>query len=71
MMLLMTGASYLVAETGVSGALIMTFVLLTMFLKGSWVINDFMKLQRCALKWRFIMHGWLTLVVAVVGIFTI
>ena len=70
-MLLMTGASYLVAETGVTGGLIMSFVLLTVFLKGHWVISDFMKLKRCALKWRLIMHGWLTLVVVVIAVFTI
>ena len=71
MMLLMTGASYWVAETPETSSLIIGFVLLTVLFKGYWVISDFMKLKRCAKKWRIIMYGWLTVVVTVVAVFTI
>jgi len=70
-MLMLTGGTYIVGTRGFGGSWIIGFVLLTVLLKGYWIIADFMALRHCAFLWRAIMLGWLVIVVSAIAWFTL
>jgi len=62
LMMLLTAASYFVGDLGKGGWLAMLFVLVAAFIKGVFIIRDFMELKGVSLLWRAIMYGWLWVV---------
>ena len=63
---LSTQASAL-AEVGLSAGAIVPLVLLLTFAKGRVVIDHFMALQHAGGAWRWIVLGWLTLVLGLIA----
>ena len=60
-----TGITWWVGESGQAGqasAVPVIVVFLLSFLKGRWVIDEFMGLRRAPAVWRRLLLGWLTLV---------
>jgi hypothetical protein len=64
-LLLATGVTYWLGESGLSGSAGMVPVLLMFAMaaaKGLWVIYDFMELRHAPRMWRVLLVGWLTFV---------
>lgn len=58
-MMTLTMMSYVIGESGTGGIIVVIFLLVTAFIKGSFIINDFMELREVSFLWRAIMFGWL------------
>ena len=69
-MLVLTGATWLIGESGTSSKATMAFVLFTVVAKGHWIIRDFMELKHCSFKWKLVMYGWMLVVLMVIAVFT-
>lgn len=67
-LLLLTGITFGLSESGLSGRILIIPVLLVTLLKGRIVIDRFMALQGVAGPWRWIVLGWLVLVLSLIGI---
>ena len=65
-MMILTLLAYATGRTGFSGVEIMVAILVSAFVKGHWVIADFMELRHAALLWRALAHLWLLLVTALI-----
>jgi cytochrome c oxidase subunit 4 len=65
-LLLLTCVSFGLAEAGLSGGSMILPVLLATFIKGGIVIDRFMALRGVAGPWRFIVLGWLTVILGVI-----
>ncbi len=58
-MLLLTLSTYSIGKMGFDGTVVVLFLLLTTFIKGTMIIRDFMGLKGVSFLWRAIMYGWL------------
>ncbi|MGV8898806.1 MAG: cytochrome C oxidase subunit IV family protein [Burkholderiaceae bacterium] len=67
-LLLLTGITFSLAEFGLSGRAMLLPILLVTLLKGRIVIDRFMALQGVAGPWRWIVLGWLVLVLSLIGV---
>ncbi|MBI3285031.1 MAG: cytochrome C oxidase subunit IV family protein [Burkholderiales bacterium] len=67
-LLLVTIASVTLAASGLSGTAFVLPVLLAALLKGKIIIDRFMALRQVAGPWRYIVLGWLLLVLALIGL---
>jgi len=68
-LLLATGVTYWLGESGLSGSAGMLPVLLMFAMaaaKGLWVIYDFMELRHAPLMWRVLLVGWLAFVTSMI-----
>ena len=68
LLILLTLATYLAGKFGYNGREIMALLMLSVFIKGHFVIADFMGLRHVKLLWRSIMHGWLIVITVFIGI---
>ncbi|MEO6352817.1 MAG: cytochrome C oxidase subunit IV family protein [Burkholderiaceae bacterium] len=67
-LLLLTTLTFGLAESGLSGPILLFPVLLVTLFKGRIVIDRFMALQGVAGPWRWIVLGWLVLVLSLIGV---
>lgn len=67
-LLLLTGITFGIAQYGLSGRAMIIPVLLVTLLKGRIVIDRFMALQGVTGPWRWIVLGWLVLVLGLIGV---
>jgi len=67
LLLALTGLTFGLAETGLPGETVLLPVLLATLLKGRTVIDRFMGLQKASPAWRWIVLGWLLLVVGLIA----
>lgn len=58
-MIFLTLSTYAVGKLGYNGIAIVLILLLTVVIKGTFVIRDYMELKGVSLLWRVIMYGWL------------
>jgi hypothetical protein len=68
-LLLATGVTYWLGESGLSGSAGMLPVLLMFAMaaaKGLWVIYDFMELRHAPRMWRVLLVGWLIFVTSMI-----
>ncbi len=63
----LTALTFSVAETGLSGSAILVPVLLATLVKGRLVIDRFMALQGVSGPWRWVVLGWLLLVLSLIA----
>lgn len=63
----LTALTFSVAETGLSGSAILIPVLLATLIKGRIVIDRFMALQGVSGAWRWVVLGWLLLVLGLIA----
>lgn len=61
-MLILTIFTYSMGKLGYSGRTPVMLLLLTVIIKSTFIIRDFMELRGVSLLWRAIMYGWLWLV---------
>ncbi len=57
-----TGLTWGLGYIGGSGIIWVSALVLSIFLKGHWIIQDFMGLRRAPQLWQRLLHGWLLLV---------
>lgn len=68
-LLLATGATYWLGESGMSGqaGIQAVFIMLGLaFLKGFWIVADFMELWHAPRKWLYAVLGWLLFVLGMI-----
>jgi membrane-bound metal-dependent hydrolase YbcI (DUF457 family) len=53
-------------QAGYSGQWLVVALLTSVFIKGHFIIADFMGLRGVALLWRTLVHGWLVLVLGLI-----
>jgi hypothetical protein len=58
-MITLTLSTYILGKLGYSGIIIVSFLLITVIIKGTLIIRDYMELRDVSLLWRVIMYGWL------------
>ena len=68
LLIVLTLATYAVGKIGLGGLNIAGLLLLSVFIKGHFVIADFMGLRNVKRHWRFLAHGWLIFVAAMIGL---
>lgn len=61
-LLLGTFATWSMGEAGASGTRAIVAMLLIAFVKGRFVILDFMELRGAPMLWRLLLEGWLIFV---------
>lgn len=66
-LLTLTATAVVLTRDGLSGNALLAPVLLLTLAKGRIVINHFMALQRASGPWRWIVLGWLFLVLGLIG----
>ncbi len=64
----LTVVTYAIARAGFGGPAVMAFLMLTVSVKGHWIIDDFMGLRKAPLLWRGLAHGWMLVVVALIAV---
>jgi cytochrome c oxidase subunit 4 len=62
LMMVLTISTYMMGTLGYSGTKVVMFLLLTILIKGTIIIRDFMELRGVSLIWKIIMYGWLGVV---------
>jgi len=67
-LILLTLLTYGLGRAGFSDLKILSVILFTAFLKGHWIIADFMALKHTERKWRWLVHGWLLLTIALIAL---
>ncbi|MCF6190981.1 MAG: cytochrome C oxidase subunit IV family protein [Cocleimonas sp.] len=73
-MITLTLSTYALGKLGFSGITVVFILLLTVIIKGTLIIRDYMELRDVSLIWRVIMYGWLwsiTLAIALIYIFSL
>lgn len=68
LMLALTVSTWAMGKLGLSGPMVMLFLLLTATVKSIFIIRDFMGLRGVSRLWRVIMFGWLTTVILGIAI---
>lgn len=53
-------------QAGYSGRWLVVALLASVFVKGHFIIADFMALREVGLLWRILVHGWLVLVLCLI-----
>lgn len=66
LLVILTGLTWWAGKAGFGGQTLVLALLLSVFIKGHFVIADFMGLRGAALLWRVLVHGWLTGVSALI-----
>ena len=62
----LTFFSFLIAQMGYRGEVLIGVVLVTAWIKGQMIIDSFMKLRRVRQLWRIIISVWLLVVLLVI-----
>lgn len=62
LMMVLTISTYMMGTLGLGGTKVVMFLLLTVLIKSTFIIRDFMELRGVSLLWRSIMYGWLGIV---------
>lgn len=62
LLVILTGLTWWAGQTGFNGQHLTLALLLSVFIKGHFLIADFMGLRNTSLIWRAIVHGWLIIV---------
>lgn len=68
LLVVLTLATYAVGKAGLEGLNIAALILLSVFIKGHFLIADFMGLRDVKKHWRFLVHGWLIFVAGMIGL---
>jgi len=58
-MIFLTLSTYAFGKLGNNGIVVVLVLLLTVVIKGTFIIRDYMELKDVSLLWRVIMYGWL------------
>ena len=61
-MLLLTLTTYAIGKLGYHGVTIVFLLLISVVIKATFIIRDYMELRGVSLLWRIIMYGWLLIV---------
>jgi cytochrome c oxidase subunit IV len=67
-LLALTGLTYFVGKSGVTGMAVVSFVLLTTLFKSQMVVDYFMGLKHVRPFWRGLLFGYLLLVCSMIGL---
>lgn len=67
LLVLLTLVTYGLGKAGYSGTFIISIVLASVLIKGRYIITDFMELRGTEKKWRWLVQGWLLLIVALIA----
>lgn len=67
-MIVLTIFTYMMGMLGLSGTKVVMVLLLTVLIKSTFIIRDFMELRGVALLWRVVMYGWLGIVTVGIAI---
>ena len=62
LMMALTISTYMLGALGFSGIAVVMFLLLTVLIKSTFIIRDFMELRGVSTLWKAIMYGWLGVV---------
>ncbi len=62
-----TGVTWFVGESGAAGVAAVALILGLALVKGWLVIREFMALKQASIRWRMVVVGWLTLVLALIA----
>ncbi|QLQ32013.1 MAG: cytochrome C oxidase subunit IV family protein [Candidatus Thiothrix singaporensis] len=62
LLVILTLLTWWAGKAGFNGEWLVVALLASIFIKGHFVITDFMALRNVALLWRALVHGWLILV---------
>jgi hypothetical protein len=63
-----TLTTWLLGEKGAAGLGVMATLMVISFLKGRYVVLDFMGLRQTQLAWRALVLGWLSLVTGLIAL---
>ncbi len=66
-LVLLTAATYTLGKAGFGGSLVAMVLLLSVVVKGQLLADHFMGLKDVRTRWRWIVTGWLLVVVALIG----
>ncbi len=61
-MIVLTIFTYMMGALGFGGTSVVMFLLLTVIIKSTLIIRDFMELRGVSTLWKGIMYGWLGVV---------
>jgi len=61
-MMVLTIFTYMMGALGLGGTGVVMFLLLTVIIKSTLIIRDFMELRGVSTLWKGIMYGWLGIV---------
>ncbi len=64
----LTLATYLAGKLDYSGLIMMGLLILSVLIKGHFIIADFMELRHVRPPWQWAMHGWLIFVTSAIAI---
>lgn len=67
-MLVLTVFTYSMGKLGYSGTIPVMLLILTILIKSTLIIREFMGLRGVSFLWRAIMYGWLWLVTLAIAI---
>ena len=67
-MLLLTLTTYAIGKLGYNSVTIIFLLLISVVIKATFIIRDYMELRGVSLLWRIIMYGWLLIVCAGIAI---
>ncbi len=67
-MLCLTLFTYSMGKFGYSGTIPAMLLLLTVLIKSTFIIRDFMGLRGVSLLWRAIMYGWLWIITTAIAV---
>ena len=67
-MIFLTIFTYSMGKFGYSGMIPVMLLLLTVLIKSTFIIRDFMGLRGVSLLWRSIMYGWLWIVTIAIAV---
>lgn len=66
LLVMLTLLTWWAGYAGFHGRWLVMALLASVFIKGHFVIADFMGLREVALRWRLLVHGWLVLVLGLI-----
>ena len=67
-LVLVTGATYTLGRLGLVGPGIVPLLLASVLLKGQLLASHFMGLAAVRSRWRWVVTGWLLVVVVLIGL---
>jgi len=67
-LVVLTLVTYTAGRTGLGGRLVITGLLLSVFIKGQMIADVFMGLNGVRSPWRWMVTGWLLVVVTLIGV---
>ena len=68
LLIALTVATYAAGKAGLGGQVVMYALLVSIFIKGHFIIADFMGLRGAPRLWRWLVHGWLVLVMGFIAL---